>query len=298
MPQAVSSNIIVTERHGGRVIEAALNNPQKGNALNLSLIHELTAFFQNIPKTGAHAVILSGKGEHFCSGGDLSWLKAPPDKTDLENLNEVSLLYKLFHSIDRCPAPVTGMAHGSVFGGGIGLIAACDTVFCDKNARFCFSEIKLSLLPAVVSPFVLKKISLSHARRLMLSGVIFSADEALRIGLVHFSGDAKECKGEAAALTSRLIQYNRTALKQTKEALHRIPFLDPTEAKDYCVKALAERRKDPSVTEQINRFLKAKASAAAASAVADSAAAASAGAPAAPASTTTANPAAKRKSTV
>ena len=266
MPKTVSSNIIVTEKHGGKAIEAALNNPQKGNALSLSLIHDLTAFFQNIPKTAAHAVILSGKGDHFCSGGDLNWLKAPPDKTDLENLNEVSLLYKLFHSIDRCPAPVIGMAHGSVFGGGIGLIAACDTVLCDKTARFCFSEIKLSLLPAVVSPFVLKKISLSHARRLMLSGLIFSADEALRIGLIHFSGDAKECESEAAALTGRLIQYNRTALKQIKEALHRVPFLDPAEAKDYCIKALAERRKDPSVTEQINRFLKARTSAGSAAA--------------------------------
>ena len=251
------SNIIVTEKHSGRVIEAALNHPQKGNALSLSLMHELTGFFQNIPKTGAHAVILSGKGDHFCSGGDLNWLKLKPDTTDLENLNEVSLLYKLFHSIDRCPAPVIGRIHGSVFGGGIGLAAACDMALCDKSARFCFSEIKLSLLPAVVSPFVLRKISVSHARRLMLSGSVFSADEALRIGLVHFAGNPKECEAEAAALTGRLIQYNRTALKQIKELLYKVPSLDSSEAKDYCVKALAERRKKPEAAEQINRFLKA-----------------------------------------
>lgn len=252
------TDIVVTEKQEGRVSYVTLNNPDKGNALSLNLIHELTVFFQSVSKSSAQVVVLSGNGKHFCSGGDLKWLKLQPDTTDLENLNEVSQLYKLFYTIDRCPVPVIGLAHGSVFGGGIGLVSVCDIVLCHQTAQFCFSEIKLSLIPSVISPFVLKKIPLSQARHLMLSGKIFPASEALRLGLVHFTGEAEQCEQETANLADRFAKYNRTALKQIKELLHRVPYLDEEESKDYCVKALAERRKKPEVLEQINRFLKIK----------------------------------------
>lgn len=252
------TEIAVTEKQEGRISYVALNNPDKGNALSLSLIQELTVFFQGVSKSSVQAVVLSGSGKHFCSGGDLKWLKIQPETTDLENLNEVSRLYKLFHTIDRCPVPVIGLVHGSVFGGGIGLASVCDIALCDKETRFCFSEIKLSLIPSVISPFVLKKIPLSQARYLMLSGKIFSASEALRLGLAHFIGGREECEKEAANFVDRFVKYNKTALKQIKELLHKVPYLNGEESKDYCVKALAERRKKPEVIGQIERFLKVK----------------------------------------
>lgn len=252
------SNIIITKKQEGKVAYVELNNSHKGNALSLNVIHDLTLFFQNIPKSPLQAVVLSGKGEHFCSGGDLEWMKLQADTTDLENLNQVGLLYKLFYSIDRCPIPIVAIVHGSVFGGGIGLVSVCDIALCNTKAQFCFSEIKLSLIPSVISPFVLRKMPLSEARRLMLSGRIFDALEAQRLGLVHFIGEKESCLKEAASYTDQFTKYDKTALKQIKELLYKVTFFGNDEIKNYCIKALAERRKKPEVLEKINRFLKVK----------------------------------------
>ena len=250
------ADIIVTQKHEGKISHVELNIPEKGNALGLNMIRELTKFFQDVPNSPTQTVVLSGRGPHFCSGGDLEWMKLKPETTDLENLNEVSLLYKLFHTIDKCPVPVTGIVQGSVFGGGIGLVSVCDIVLCHQAAQFCFSEIKLSLIPSVISPFVLKKMPFSQARRLMLSGRIFSALEAFKFGLTHFIGDSKDCEEQVTNYTEQFLKYDKTALKQIKELLHTVPYLNTNESKDYCVKALAERRKKPEVLEKINRFLK------------------------------------------
>ena len=151
------ADVVVTQKHEGKISHVELNSPEKGNALSLNMIRELIKFFQAVPKGPTQAVLLSGQGAHFCSGGDLEWMKLKPETTDLENLNEVSLLYKLFHTMDKCPVPVTAIVQGSVFGGGIGLVSVCDIVLCHQAAQFCFSEIKLSLIPSVISHFVFEK---------------------------------------------------------------------------------------------------------------------------------------------
>ena len=203
-------------------------------------------------------LILSGKGEHFCAGGDLRWLALSEGSSDLENINQVKLLSKMFYALAKFPFPVIGKIQGSVFGGGLGLVALCDIAVAHKDSQFCFSELKLALIPALIAPFVFEKIPSSNIKELMLSARIFKAEEAQKLGLIHFSGDPQEYESYTNKLIERLLSYDKTALKQTKKLLNTLPRLSREEARDYTAQALAERRKSPEVLKQINRFLKSR----------------------------------------
>src|SRR5690606_25345597 len=129
--------------------------------------------------------LLSGEGTSFCAGADLAWMKSMVDFTLEENLTDSERLFEMFEAVDRCPVPVVTKAHGHVMGGALGLLAASDVVIAEENTKFCFSEVRLGLAPAVISPFVVDKIGPFHARRWMLTAEVFSAIDALESGLVH-----------------------------------------------------------------------------------------------------------------
>ena len=149
-----------------------------------------------------------------------------------------------------------GHIKGSVFGGGLGLVALCDIAVAHEDSQFCFSELKLALIPALIAPHVLKKMPHAKVRELMLSARIFKAKEALHSHLIHFLGNDKECKEYIEKRTQEILNYDRTALKQCKQLLNTIPSLSESEKQDYCIQALAERRKNPEVIKNINLFLK------------------------------------------
>ena len=251
------SSVILTKKNKGRVWHIELNTPERRNVLNTESISRLTEIFQSVSEDPAlHVVVLSGRGPAFCAGGDLNWMILPEGSADTENFNSSGSLFNLFQTIDLCPLPVIGRIHGKVYGGGIGLVSVCDLTSAPAETEFCFSELKLSLVPSVISPFVLKKMPLSRARAYMLSSQKFSAREAE--GLVHFIGSKEECDNYINVLTDRMLLFDRQAVRETKALLRKVAGQPVEAVREYCVETLARRRKSPDAQRKMLRFLKAK----------------------------------------
>jgi len=166
----------------GQVLRVTLAKPERRNAFDAELIAELHDAFADVGD--ARAVVLAGDGPSFCAGADVEWQRASIDLSYEENVEDALRLYRMCERVDRCPAPVVARVHGYALGGGSGLVACADIAVAARDATFGFSEVKLGIVPAVISPFVLPKIG-AHARRYFLTGERFDAETALRIGLVH-----------------------------------------------------------------------------------------------------------------
>ncbi|HYX88838.1 MAG TPA: enoyl-CoA hydratase-related protein [Gaiellaceae bacterium] len=175
-------NALRIERDGA-VLRVTLARPERRNAFDAALIAELTEAFADVGD--ARAVVLAGEGESFCAGADVEWQRASIDLSYDENIEDALRLYRMCETIDRCPAPVIARVHGHALGGGSGLVACADIAVAAEDAVFAFSEVRLGIIPAVISPFVFAKIGPGAARRWFLTGERFGADVALRIGLVH-----------------------------------------------------------------------------------------------------------------
>ena len=242
-----------------RLVNVELNHPEKRNILSLKMIEELTKCFEQLSEDSeVQAVVLSGAGASFCAGGDLNWMLLKEETSDTENINQIRNLFLLFNRLDNFPFPIIGDIRGSAFGGALGLVALCDIVLADVKAQFCFSEVKLALIPAMIAPFVLKKIPLSKARELMLSGRVFSSKEALDMNLIHFIGTFKERQGYMDKLGQQLLSYDKKALSHIKQFLKTLPSLKGEDVQSYCLQNLAERRKSPSAMQSIQSFLNRK----------------------------------------
>lgn len=163
------------------VLRITLARPERRNAFDAELIAELTAAFADVGD--ARAVVLAGDGQSFCAGADIEWQRSAVDLSLDENAEDALRLYRMCEAIDRCPAPVVARIHGYALGGGSGLVACADIAIAAPDTVFGFPEVKLGIIPAVISPFVLPKIG-AHARRYFLTGERFDADTALRIGLI------------------------------------------------------------------------------------------------------------------
>ena len=174
--------LIVNE--DGPVLRIILNRPEVRNAFNDELIAELTDVVCNL-NSGVRAVILAGNGSAFCAGGDLHWMAKAARYSQDENFEDALKLASLFDAICKSPAVFIARVHGAAFGGGCGLVAAADICVATPEAKFAFSEVRLGLVPATISTFVLKRIGSGHARSLFTTGEAFLAEHALRIGLVH-----------------------------------------------------------------------------------------------------------------
>lgn len=172
------------------VAHISLNRPEVHNALNEGLIAALTEAVEKAANdTHVRILAISGEGKSLCAGADLEDMKASGAKSKAENEADARALGHLFETVNACPKPVLMKAHGAVMGGGVGLVACADIVVADSATQFCLSEVKLGLIPAVISPFVVAKIGVSQARRLFLSAEKFGADEAHHIGLIHHIAD-------------------------------------------------------------------------------------------------------------
>ena len=167
----------------GPVLRVTLARPERRNAFDAALIDELAAAFADVGD--ARAVVLTGDGPSFSAGADVEWMRSSVALSFDENLADALRLRAMLDAIDGCPAPVVAAVQGHALGGGCGLIACCDIVIAAPDAQFAFSEVKLGIVPAVISPFALAKIGPSAARRWFVTGERFDADVALRIGLIH-----------------------------------------------------------------------------------------------------------------
>ncbi len=212
-----SVSALKVEREGN-VLRVTLARPERRNAFDAALIAELTNAFTDVGD--ARAVVLSGEGPSFCAGADVEWQRASIDLSYDENVEDAMCLYRMLETIDSCPAPVLCCVHGYALGGGSGLVACADIAIAWPDAVFGFSEVRLGIIPAVISPFVLAKIGAS-ARRYFLTGERFDAETALRIGLVEgVSVDAGET---AEALVEDILAGGPEAVHQAKRLVRERP---------------------------------------------------------------------------
>lgn len=169
------------------ILRIRLCRPEVRNVMDEQVIAELTKVFQkDLPRLKKiRAVVLQGEGPAFCGGGDLNWMERAARLKGTANLKDTQALAKMFELVLNCKVPVLAAVQGAAFGGGLGLVGACDWVVASRETWFSFSEVRLGLVPAVIMPLVLPKIGLSHARALFLTGERFQADKALHVGLIH-----------------------------------------------------------------------------------------------------------------
>ena len=169
----------------GPTLTVSLNRPQVRNAFNEELIAELTAWAMGPMPQGVRVAVLRGEGTHFCAGADLTWMSKMIGYSHDENVRDAKAMAAMFQALDTLPVPLIGRIHGAALGGGAGLAAVCDIVVASETAQFGFTEAKLGILPAVISPFAVAKIGTSAARELFLTGARFGATRAREIGLAH-----------------------------------------------------------------------------------------------------------------
>ena len=202
----------------GHVLRVTLAKPERRNAFDAALIQELTDAFTDVGE--ARAVVLAGEGESFCAGADIEWQRSAIDLSYDENVDDAQRLYRMCLTIDRCPAPVVARVQGYALGGGSGLVACADVAIAAPDATFGFSEVKLGIVPAVISPFVLPKIG-PNARRYFLTGERFDAETALRIGLVHeIAGDLDYA---VAHVVGELLTAGPQAVREAKRLIRDRP---------------------------------------------------------------------------
>jgi enoyl-CoA hydratase/carnithine racemase len=195
----------------GPVLRVTLARPERRNAFDAALIAALNDAFADVGD--ARAVVLTGEGPSFSAGADVEWQRASIDLGFDENVEDALRLHRMLAAVDRCPAPVVAGVHGYALGGGSGLAACADIVVAAPDAVFGFSEVRLGIAPAVISPFVLAKIG-SHARRYFLTGERFDAETALRIGLVHEVAD--DLSGALARIVQDVLQSGPRAVRAAK----------------------------------------------------------------------------------
>jgi methylglutaconyl-CoA hydratase len=229
----------------GVVLRITLARPESRNAFDAALIAELSEAFVDVGT--ARAVVLRGEGPSFCAGADVDWMRASADLTVEENLADANALRRMLEAIDGCPAPVVAAVHGHALGGGVGLVACSDIVIAHEQTVFAFSEVKLGIVPAVISPFALRKIGESAARRWFVTGERFDAATALRIGLVH------ELTDDVEAALDAVISELRTAGPRAARHAKRLVLERPDGPET--ARRIAERRTSDEGQEGLRAFL-------------------------------------------
>jgi len=240
----------------GPIARVTLNRPEVRNAFNEQLIAELTAWAESVKVTGpARVAVLSGAGKMFCAGADLTWMSKMVAYTRDENVRDARAMARMFEALDRLPIPLIGRVHGAALGGGVGLAAVCDIVVAAEDAAFAFTEVKLGILPAVISPYALAKIGPSAARELFLTGARFSAERAKEIGLVHAVGDEQELDRMIAKYVNDLLTSAPEAVAAAKALIAHVSCSHGTSAVEYTIDAIADRRVSREGQEGMGAFL-------------------------------------------
>jgi methylglutaconyl-CoA hydratase len=206
----------------GPLLLVTLARPERRNAFDAALIRELTEAFAQVGD--ARAVVLGGQGQSFCAGADVEWQRSSIDLSYDENVDDARRLQRMLETIDSCPAPVVARVQGYALGGGSGLVSCADVAVAAADAVFGFSEVKLGIIPAVISPFVFRRIGTAAARRLFLTGERFDAQTALRIGLV--SEVADDPGAAVDRVVSELLTSGPAAVRAAKRLIAERPEPD------------------------------------------------------------------------
>jgi methylglutaconyl-CoA hydratase len=202
------------------IAQVWLNRPELRNAMNDVMFVELyDAIGAAIADDSVRVILLAGRGKAFCAGGDLTWMKTARNMSPEEARKDSVKLAMVLRLIYESPKPVVARVQGSAFAGGMGLVSACDIAIASTDAKFCLSEVKLGLIPAMISPYVIKAMGEPNARRYMLTAEILDAAEAYRIGFVHDIAQPEDFDAKVNAILGHLIQGSPNALNETKRLI-------------------------------------------------------------------------------
>jgi methylglutaconyl-CoA hydratase len=242
---------------GGGVATVVINRPEVRNAFNDEVIEEMTAVFSELAERAeVRCIVLAGNGPAFCAGADLNWMKRMAGYTRDQNLADAAALANMLRAIYRCPKPTIARIQGDVYAGGTGLAAVCDIAVSVDTAQFCLSEVKLGLIPATISPYVIRAMGARAAHRYFLTAERFSAAEALRIGFVHEVVTADQLDGKVAEIAQSLVQAGPAAVKACKELVQDVAGHEITQMLiDRTVQGIADIRVSEEGREGIQAFL-------------------------------------------
>lgn len=241
--------------HSGPVVRVTLNRPDVRNAFNEEVIAELTAWATAPMPGGARVAVLAGSGKAFCAGADLNWMSRMVRYTPEENVRDAGAMAAMFHALDTLPLPLIGRVHGAALGGGVGLAAVCDIVVAADDAVFGFTEAKLGILPAVISPFAVQKIGISAARELFLTAARFSAARAREIGLVHAVVPAGDLDAAIAAYVQELVSSGPEAMTAAKRMIAAVAGHPPAEVARLTAETIARHRASAEGQDGMLAFL-------------------------------------------
>jgi methylglutaconyl-CoA hydratase len=234
----------------------ALNRPTQHNALTPVLLEQLTAVFHHFStRREIRVIVLTGNGRSFCAGADLKYMRAAADYDFAANVSDSKVIFDLMQTINNCPKPVIGRINGAAIGGGVGLVAVCDITVAVERARFAFSEVRLGVVPAVISPFVLAKIGTGHGRELFLTGERFDARRARQIGLVQQVVAEDELDTAVSHYIEQLLRAAPAAQTVVKELIRTVVGRPPGEVRDFTANMIAQRRASDEGREGMSAFL-------------------------------------------
>ena len=252
------SNIVVRPRSGSGlegVVDIILSRPQKANAFNMSLIEELKDTFIKISdQKNIRLVQVMGAGKHFCAGADLEWMKQAASLDDAENEQQTRVMAEMFRLLYELPVVTVARVHGSVYGGGLGICAACDFVIAEDSTQFCLSEVKLGLIPAVIFPYLKRKISSQFLRYACYSACPIDVHHARQHGLVDLIISTHEDGKQVEPFISQLLLCGSQAQRKLKNLEQKLNPLSETDIEMTC-KEIAEVRKQPEAVEGLRAFL-------------------------------------------
>ena len=236
------------------IFNITLNRPDVRNAFNPEMIKELTWAFGNI-SSDIRLIVLRGSGKVFCSGADLDWMRSMVNFTLEENRNDSIALYEMFKTMQDCQLPIITIVQGAAIGGALGLLACSDLVLAESNSQFCFSEVRLGLAPAVISSFILQKVTLGKIGPWMISAKVFGVHEAHDLGLVHQFGSTEDLELAFESWKKSFFDAAPGAISETKSLLQYIIGSEENEAKDFTTNLIAARRISVEGQEGLNAFL-------------------------------------------
>ena len=238
------------------VVTITLNRPDVHNAMNEVLISELTRCFRHLTNEDSLvAVILTGNGKSFCAGADLLWMKRMVNYSKEENKEDSHLLLEMYETINSCPKAVIGRINGNTFGGGIGLLAACDITVTVPDVLFAFSEVKLGIIPAVISTFIAPRIRPADMRRFFITGERFDSAMANKIGLIDFIVPGEKLDDIVNSCIEQVRSSSPNAIKEVKHLMKNALEMDFIKYKEFTVEKISELRVSKEGQEGINAFL-------------------------------------------
>jgi len=246
--------LVELERDRG-VARLWLNRPEQHNALGVEMSRELTSALETLAgDASVRVVVLGGRGASFCAGADIGAMKASADASFESNVADAQRLGAMFAALAGLPKPVVGRLHGSVFGGGVGLACACDIAVAADDARCGLTEVRLGILPALISPYVIRRLGDARARELMLTGERFGAADALRVGLVHHVVPASDLDSKVEERVAALLEGGPVAQSRIKQLLERWADSRWTEYRESLPRMLAEVRAGDEAKDGLAAF--------------------------------------------